>query len=237
MAFEVEIKAHVRDPERLRTVLEERYGRGEAFQKRDLYFAAKPATTGCRVPRCGMDAASQRGDAERPVQPGGRLARGQEPQERGGAERPSQPWRASRRGGAERLAFRLRFERGTGEECSLVTAKKKSMREGVEINEEFEFSVSDPEAFCAFAAALGYGAALEKNKIGQAWTPVPHVTIELAEVAGLGHFIEIENLVDESSAVPGAHARVRELLASLGVGEQDIEPRYYTDMLEERDKT
>jgi len=187
MAFEVEIKAHIRDPQRLQNLLEERYGRGADFQKRDLYFASTEQS---------------------------------EPREQG----------------SERLAFRLRFERRADEEFSLVTAKKKSMRSGVEINEEFEFSVSDTEAFCAFAAALGYGVALEKNKIGQAWTPEPHVTIELAEVAGLGHFIEIENMADESGAIAGARARVSELLASLGVGEQDIEPRYYTDMLEEQDK-
>jgi len=181
MAYEVEIKAHARDPERLKAMLEERYGRGADFQKRDVYFS----------------------------------------QEQGVA-------------GSEGLAFRLRFERGAGEESSIVTAKKKGMRAGVEINEEHEFCVSDPDAFCAFAAALGYGAALEKNKIGQAWSPEPGVTIELAEVAGLGHFIEIENMVDAEGAIPAAHDRVRALLVSLGLGEQEIEPRYYTDMLKER---
>ncbi|MDR2734923.1 MAG: class IV adenylate cyclase [Spirochaetota bacterium] len=186
MAFEVEIKAYVVDPVRLKAVLLERYGSGEEFQKRDLYFAY----------------------AER-------------------IERTS-------RLRADQLAFRLRYEQSGGEEMSIVTAKKKNMQASVEINEEYEFAVSDPEAFCAFAAALGYGIALEKNKIGQAWTPEPRVTIELALVAGLGHFVEIENLVDAESAVAAAHDRVRALLASLGFDEQDIEPRYYTDMLEER---
>ena len=194
MAFEVEIKAHVRDPEALTALLEGRYGRGQAFHKSDAYFIEREPAAGV----AGLSGAARS------------LHKNDDP------------------------AFRLRSERCGGKSVCLVTAKKKSMQGGVEVNEEIEFSIEDPRAFRAFTAMLGYGVFLEKGKAGHVWEIETHVKIELAEVNGLGHFIEIEELTEDESAVPGARARVQELMEGFGFTEQDIEPRYYTEMLLEQ---
>jgi len=183
MAFEVEIKAHVREPLLAQAELDKRYGRGKFFYKSDSYFALEPD------------------------------------------------------GKHDALAFRLRSvsddssPSGSEEACHLVTAKRKSVRDGIEVNEEIEFSVCDPLAFSAFCAMLGYAVSVEKSKIGHVWEVLPHLRVELAEVKGLGHFIEIEEIVTEESAIPEARRHVRDLLVSLGFDERDVEPRYYTEML------
>jgi predicted adenylyl cyclase CyaB len=246
MPFEVEIKAHVRDPLSLKTALEGRYGPGQRFYKSDRYFDMQAHSRDIEFQN---EISKNSAYPAHPAYPA-----------LSAPPLPSPP--SSPRQGP---AFRLRFEcsaadlqdavcqSGTaacadcpaqekeqnrilnhcaGPEC-LVTAKRKSMHGGVEVNDEIEFSISDSEAFCAFSAMLGYSVSLEKGKAGYSWAPAPQVTIELAEVKGLGHFIEIEEMVEDSAAIPAARTRVLELLVSLGFGEQDVEPRYYTDMLRE----
>lgn len=132
-----------------------------------------------------------------------------------------------------KTAFRLRNQSSsqTGTASDLVTLKHKGMKDGVEINDEIEFSVSSPEAFAAFARSLGYRLGLEKRKRGRVWDAGPDVHIELAEVVGLGWFVEIEAIVERESDVESARLRVKKILAELGVQERDIEPRYYSSLL------
>ncbi len=129
--------------------------------------------------------------------------------------------------------FRLR--RAEGE--SVVTAKEKSIDSGVEVNVETEFTVSDAEAFERFARAIGAEPFVRKTKVGRAYG-AEAVRIELSEVARLGTFIEIEKLIDEGRAAEASAARseLLDLLASLGVGLEKVERRYYIDMLMERDR-
>ena len=130
-------------------------------------------------------------------------------------------------------AFRFRIEQSEDGEKNHVTAKIKTIEEGVEVNTEVEFSVSDPKAFSAFSAMLDYTLTIEKTKNGYAWTPAPATTIELTEVGSLGYFLEIEELVESWDAIKDARARILDILTSLGFSEKDIEPRFYIDMLQE----
>ncbi len=129
--------------------------------------------------------------------------------------------------------FRLRR---TGEQA-VVTAKEKVGAAGVEANREHEFAVSDPESFEAFARLFGFKVLLEKRKAGRRWTVGPaaggslSATVELIEVEGLGHFVEVEILVDQESELEAARNRVIEILQSLGVDQQSIEPTPYTQLL------
>jgi predicted adenylyl cyclase CyaB len=61
------------------------------------------------------------------------------------------------------------------------------------------------------------------------------VTIELSLVAGLGWFVELEILADYPSPEETARAQnlLRETLKRCGIPESAIERRYYTDMLAE----
>jgi adenylate cyclase class 2 len=116
-----------------------------------------------------------------------------------------------------------------------VTYKVKEIREGMEINDEREFSVSDDAAFEELLRRLGLEKGIEKNKKGWAWA-WEGITTELTEVEGLGWFVELEIITDDNSneAVSAARLRLFELLHKIGVKKDRIEPRYYTEMLREK---
>jgi adenylate cyclase class 2 len=125
---------------------------------------------------------------------------------------------------------------GKAYRITAVTYKSKETREGIEVNHEREFSVSDMEAFKEFLGQLGLKPAISKRKSGFSWN-YKGITAELTEVAGLGWFAELEILAgnDEPETVRIARQRLLELLSKLGIGEGRIEPRYYTEMLRSMD--
>lgn len=133
--------------------------------------------------------------------------------------------------------FRVRSE---GDE-SVVTFKTKRSEGGIEINREREFAISDAEVFSEFAERLGCEPFYQKRKRGLRFRAggsedEPNTaTIELIEVAGLGDFIEIEILLpdEEPSALALAQGEIRALLARSGVNEEDIESRFYSELLME----
>ncbi|MFP3089038.1 class IV adenylate cyclase [Treponema sp. TIM-1] len=118
-----------------------------------------------------------------------------------------------------------------------VTYKVKEIREGIEINDEREFSVSDDTAFEELLRRLGLEKGIEKNKRGWAWI-CEGITTELTEVEGLGWFVELEIITDNDTneAVTAARFRLLELLHKIGIKKDRIEPRYYTEMLREKAK-
>jgi len=135
-----------------------------------------------------------------------------------------QGWRQSR--GSK--GFRLRKDEG----ISIVTFKQKNYVEGMEVNEETEFEVSDPAAFNALVRRLDCEPYYSKRKLGTAYE-FQGCTIELVEIAGLGSFIEIERLIEdnEPAAVEKAKSLVRSILAKAGVREQSIEPKSYSALI------
>jgi adenylate cyclase, class 2 len=140
-------------------------------------------------------------------------------------------WRLHR--GAK--GFRVRTEG----DASIVTFKTKRSEGGIEINREREFSISDAEAFAEFADRLGCEPFYQKRKRGQRFrvggsaADPDTATIELLEVVGLGDFIEIEILLpsEDPAALALAQGEIRSLLARSGVGEEHIEPRFYSELL------
>jgi adenylate cyclase class 2 len=140
-------------------------------------------------------------------------------------------------GAAPSSGVRLRRETktdpaGTVSRALWVTYKVKEVRGGVEINDEREFSVSDAAAFEELLRRLGLQKDIEKNKRGWAWN-CAGVTAELTEVAGLGWFVELEIVTDDDTGgtVTAARTRLLALLRKIGIKEDRIEPRYYTEML------
>ena len=151
-------------------------------------------------------------------------------------------WRLNR--GAR--GFRIRsegpaaFGAGSGA-TSVVTFKTKRSEGGIEINREREFQVSDPEAFIEFALRLGCEPFYDKSKSGLAFKAASpgacpeEITIEIIEVAGLGDFIEIEAILEDEdpARLALAQGEIRAILARAGLGEGDIEPRFYSELLME----
>lgn len=126
------------------------------------------------------------------------------------------------------IEFRLRIDSGE----AIVTAKRKSIVDGVEVNDEMEYTVSDPAAFERFAEYLGAAVFSRKRKTGDRYK-AGAATIELSHVDRLGDFIEIERLVesDDPALISQADREVRRLLDELGIPASKVEPRYYVDML------
>jgi predicted adenylyl cyclase CyaB len=130
--------------------------------------------------------------------------------------------------------FRIRSEGGS----SVVTFKAKRSEGGIEINREREFGVSDAGAFIEFAQRLGCEPFYDKRKRGNKYSVGRgegggSATVEIVEVEGLGPFIEIEVLLedDDPARIALAQGEIRGLLARSGVSEDDIESRYYSELL------
>ncbi|MFP4301647.1 MAG: class IV adenylate cyclase [Alkalispirochaetaceae bacterium] len=134
--------------------------------------------------------------------------------------------------GDQPITVRIREE---GEK-SVCTFKERRTLDGVEHNREWEFSIGDPFALETLLLRLGLPEFLRKRKTGVAYR-LDDLLVELSEVEGLGHFVEVEILVDSSAdeaTQSRSKRRVREALASLGVPDSAIESKPYTQLLVER---
>ncbi|MDR1863405.1 MAG: class IV adenylate cyclase [Treponema sp.] len=185
---EIELKARVENPERLKTRLEALAVYRGAFEKEDAYwFPQKPAPA---IPPSGI-----RVRREKDVSPGG--------------------------------------------ESSViihVTYKAKEVRKGIEINDEREFDVSQAKEFEDLIGLLGCEKGISKKKKGWAYSR-GRINAELCEVEGLGWFIELEILSDkkDGETLDGAGKELLLFLGDLGIGEEALESRYYTEMLRATD--
>jgi adenylate cyclase class 2 len=158
-------------------------------------------------------------------------------------EKDDQYWVAGTSAGLPQSGVRIRRESirrpdGGAEEKVLVTYKFKEVRDGIEINDEREFTVSDGDTFGELLKRMGLEQGVRKHKQGWAWT-YGNIYAELCEVSGrkhsLGWFLELEILADEAGKETVAAAR-KELLGfleRLNVGKECIEERYYSEMLGE----
>jgi adenylate cyclase class 2 len=189
MAVEIELKAWVDFPERIKTAISSFAEYGGEFLKDDAYwFPQLPAPAGTAIPFSGV---------------------------RVRQEQDTPP-----KGAARRITW--------------VTYKAKEVREGIEINQEREFEVSDKAAFEELLVRLGLERGISKKKTGWTWK-YEGITVELCRIDRLGWFAELEIIAgdDKEATVTDARKRLLELLGRIGIGEDKIETRYYTDMLRE----
>jgi adenylate cyclase class 2 len=149
-------------------------------------------------------------------------------------------WTAGDRGPLQ-SDIRLRRERilrpsGEREEKTLVTCKTREIREGIEINDEREFAVSDSACFEELLRRLGLSPGTRKHKQGWAWV-FGDTGAELCEVSGprrsLGWFLEIEILAENAlePTVAAARQKLLDLLEKLDIPGSHIEERYYSELL------
>lgn len=146
----------------------------------------------------------------------------------------------------EEPLFRMRLEQSgpsfDAMQGSLVfTYKDKTIREGIEVNEEVEFTCPATEGPSAlqFFLSLGYDLFITKTKRGCRYTYpmdrcLPPLTVELVEVVGLGWFLEMEFVLDDTSKVGLAKDCLLRFLALVGVESSAIEEEYYMHMLKKK---
>ncbi|WP_148257259.1 CYTH domain-containing protein [Treponema primitia] len=141
---------------------------------------------------------------------------------------------------------------GKREAKTLVTYKSKEVRDGIEVNDEREFIVSDGDTFGELLNRLGLVPGTRKFKEGWAWS-WQGITTELCQVKGfnpgnppvypppgktlpeikLGWFAELEILAEDNSpeTVAAARNRLLEFLDKIGITRDRIEERYYSELL------
>lgn len=126
--------------------------------------------------------------------------------------------------------FRLR-----NEGKALVTLKKKIINDGIETNTEIEFSVDDEQMFLRFAGALDFRELYRKEKIGQAWQ-LGAVKVEIGTVTLIGHFVELEIILDETAStekIQQAKMNLKYVLSELGIPVSAIEEKSYSQLIQE----
>ena len=137
------------------------------------------------------------------------------------------------------LFVRVRREERGGGRRTLVTWKTKQRRDGVEINDEKEFAVSDPELFEELLALLGFEKRTVKRKEGWAWK-AGEIAAELCEVSGsrpggapvtLGWFLELETAAEDRDETAARNALFC-LLEKAGLAKDRVESRYYAEMIQ-----
>ncbi len=141
--------------------------------------------------------------------------------------------------------FRLRAEKYGSSFTDLhgnvrFTRKHKSLKDGIEVNEEVEFlaSAGEADAAHAFFLSLGYEVYIRKTKRGYAYDwdlgkQFGPLHVELVEVATLGWFLEMEFILDTEEQVPFARTCLLEVLDQLDTPREAIEERYYMHLLKQ----
>lgn len=122
--------------------------------------------------------------------------------------------------------FRIREVAGRFE----VTFKERTVDRGVERNIEGEFPISDPAAFRAFAAYLGFRPIIEKRKRCRSYR-VGRLTAELNEVPPLGWFLEVELVTADAGDPAAVREELLSVLDRFGVARSAVEETPYTVLL------
>ena len=135
------------------------------------------------------------------------------------------------------------FPDGTVNKAIYVTYKTKEVRDGIEVNDEKEFEVYSaqyrPAIVSEFLKMLGLEPGFSKHKKGWAFSR-DVINAELLEVEKLGWFLEIEIVLDDiegdttkETTIKEKKRQLMEFLSELGIEEDAIESRYYSEMLKE----
>ena len=130
---------------------------------------------------------------------------------------------------------RLRVENGK----NVVTLKQKSIKDGIELNNELEFGVDNGESFIKYMQLTGARKWVVKTKNGWKYKSSENgyeAVIELCEVSNLGWYLEIEIVIEspDNVQITESKLKIKDILNSAGISEDQIESRYYSDMLLEK---
>lgn len=128
-------------------------------------------------------------------------------------------------------SLRLRVE---GNEAFLQLKTREGQR-GLESNLEMEFPIEGVAQWDRLLRANGFPLIGKKRKRSDTYR-FGNCGIELNQVGGLGHFLEIECLVGSRAEIPKAKRGVVTLFKRLGFSPRDFEPKLYLELLAEKAK-
>lgn len=124
--------------------------------------------------------------------------------------------------------FRLRDEG----EYGYLTIKQKNRDKGLELNQEFETRVDDIRVLEKLVSYFDCEIFCRKEKSGKLFK-LDDVNLELLEIKQLGHFLEMEILVDDPSPemIKKSREKLEGFLDQFKIPREKIEERFYTEML------
>ncbi len=133
--------------------------------------------------------------------------------------------------------FRIRSKDGK----NILSYKKKKIVEKTEINIENEIDISslDKPSLRSFFQYIGFYPFIEKKKTTNLYKTKKNnfdVSIEHNNIENLGEFIEIEILIDEEKDIEKANKAINDLFEKLEIQKEDIESKYYIDLLMEKNR-
>ena len=145
---------------------------------------------------------------------------------------------------AQLISARIRKEISNGKETMFLTYKKKNIVTGKngnssEKNQEYESIINDSTAIDALLSDLGFTITDKKDKYVSRWevsTKFGKATLELCNIPPLGDFLEIEILSssDDKNQTEIIQNELYTLLEKSGIDKNQIENRFYSQMLRER---
>jgi adenylate cyclase class 2 len=113
---------------------------------------------------------------------------------------------------------------------TIVTHKLRSKQDGVAINQELEFQVDNALHFEEFLKRLGLSFYKSKTKKVELYSNGP-INYELVTLDGLGHFIEIERIVELEDELEEARNDVLRAFEQLGFKPNQLETKSYIAMM------
>lgn len=118
----------------------------------------------------------------------------------------------------------------------IFTYKRKEVRtdgkHSLEVNDEQECLLTDAVPFETFLADTGFEQILTKHKTVIDWH-YNGVTLELCTIEKLGDFLELEIMseTNDEKQVQQTNEKLLKILNRCGISEDQIEKRYYSEML------
>lgn len=134
-------------------------------------------------------------------------------------------------GSRKKYLLRIRDKNGRG----ILNLKSKNVEKGIEVNQEVEIPIKSIDRFKALMKDLKIPAYMSKKKISEVYIK-GDFQIELNEITGLGHYLEIEYKVRDKSGIPKAKNELNRIFKQFGFNPSQYEKRYYIDLLAKKRK-
>ncbi len=126
-------------------------------------------------------------------------------------------------------ALRIRIRRFNGHFEAFITYKGPKIDENSKTRKEIEVPISDPDKHLEILESLGFEEVLTIEKTREKYYADKGIVISLDEVEGLGKFIEIEALSNDTESITATVNRLKKILKDLGV--EKFERRSYLELI------
>ncbi len=126
-------------------------------------------------------------------------------------------------------ALRIRIKRFNGHFEAFITYKGPKIDENSKTRKEIEVPISDPDKHLEILESLGFEEVLTIEKTREKYYADKGIVISLDEVEGLGKFIEIEALSNDTESITATVNRLKKILKDLGV--EKFERRSYLELI------